>query len=334
LHHLADEDEQAEALLREAAVSFGQTGESVESLEDNVGEITETPPDADEIDSYAEALATELQTEDTPLETIDDLLPEPDQETPPDAEEIDTYAEALATELQTEDTPLETIDDLLPDTQDLIDSDIPAYLSDVELGEALAGLADSAPGHLPEEVDGIGDSTEDGTATGWGELAWPVGAAEEDRLEDLADDENEPEPVGWTDEEPGFAASVESAAEENGPKAETHDGEVEAVIDGAVGVDSPVAWGTRYRDAHQGWIEDDEGRSTWRPIVTSGQSVAGWDVDIYLGMVSGDVGLEPPALEDLAAQVAEAREAAGRRMLDPKWGQGQYNSQGMRSEDL
>ena len=345
LHYLADESEQAEALLQEAAVAFGQAGEPVESLEDAVDEITETPPDAEEIDSFAEALATEFQTEDTPLETTDDLLPEPDRQTPPDAEEIDSYAEALATELQTEDTPLETTDDLLPepdrqtppdaeeidsyadalatefpDTQDLVDSDIPAYISDVELGEALAGLADSAPDQLPEEID---YSTEDGTATAWGELAWPGGAADEDGLEDLAGDESEPEPVGWAEDEPGLAASVASEEEQNGPEAETID-EAEAVIDESLIIDSPVAWGTRYRDAHQGWIEDDEGRSTWRPIVTSGQSVAGWDIDIYLGMVSGDVALDPPALDNLAAVVAEARETAGRRMLDEALARGAH----------
>ncbi|MDR9450844.1 MAG: heavy metal-binding domain-containing protein, partial [Acidimicrobiia bacterium] len=204
------------------------------------------------------------------------------------------------------------------DTQDLVDSDIPAYLSDVELGEALAGLADSTPDHLPEEID---DSTGEGTATGWGELAWPVGAADEDGLE--ARDESEPEPVGWADEEPGLAASVVPAEEEEGPEAEMLD-EAEDVIDESPIVDSPVAWGTRYRDAHQGWIEDDEGRSTWRPIVTSGQSVAGWDIDIYLGMVSGDVALNQPALENLAAEVAGAREAAGRRMLDEALARGAH----------
>jgi uncharacterized protein YbjQ (UPF0145 family) len=120
-----------------------------------------------------------------------------------------------------------------------------------------------------------------------------------------------------------LAASVVSKEEEKVPEAQTLD-ETEAVIDESLIVDSPVAWGTRNRDAHQGWIEDDEGRSTWRPIVTSGQSVAGWDIDIYLGMVSGDLAVDPPALEDLAAEVAEAREAAGRRMLDEALARGAH----------
>jgi uncharacterized protein YbjQ (UPF0145 family) len=81
-------------------------------------------------------------------------------------------------------------------------------------------------------------------------------------------------------------------------------------------IDSPVEWGTRYREAHQGWVEDDEGRSTWRPIVTSGESVAGWDIDIYLGLVSGDISIDPVSTDAVASEVAAAREGAVRRMLD------------------
>ncbi len=50
--------------------------------------------------------------------------------------------------------------------------------------------------------------------------------------------------------------------------------------------------------------------------MTSGESVAGWDIDIYLGLVSGDISIDPVSTEAVAAEVSIAREGAVRRMLD------------------
>ncbi len=94
--------------------------------------------------------------------------------------------------------------------------------------------------------------------------------------------------------------------------------------EGTAVIDSPVEWGTRYREAHQGWVEDDDGRSTWRPIVTSGESVAGWEIDIYLGLVSGDVTIGPVMSDEVAGDVAAARDAAVRRMLDEALARGAH----------
>jgi hypothetical protein len=332
LHDLADQDEQAETLLQEAAAAFGRPEELAPS-----GELAEdTTADAEEIDSYAEALATEFETIDTSLETTDQPIQELAEDTTADAEEIDSYAEALATEFETIDTSLETTDQPIQELAETGDAggEAAAYLSEVELGQALAGLGDLPDAELPEEVTSVWDEPDEEVSPtmGAGDIAEPVAAifSGEESLEGPTGDgdfDSVIEPAAWDEEqsEPDDSVEEEDLLEDDPATAVD---ETEAVAPeseaAAVAIDSPVAWGTRYREAHQGWIEDDEGRSTWRPIVTSGASVAGWDIDIYLGMVSGDVTLDPEGPGTIANEVATARERAGRRMLDEALARGAH----------
>jgi uncharacterized protein YbjQ (UPF0145 family) len=215
------------------------------------------------------------------------------------------------------------------------------------LGTALAGLAEASD---EEQSAVLGDDRP--VAVGWWdtdtddiEEAAVVGSTEETEETQLGSTTEEPTEeaaeVGWwgAESDPLVTASADisdtAAVRENGidevamTEAENADelaeGEDELpdaldtqppAPEPAALIDSPVEWGTRYREAHQGWVEDEAGRSTWRPIVTSGESVAGWDIDIYLGLVSGDVSIDPMPQEEIASEVAGAREGAVRRMLD------------------
>ena len=377
LHDLADQDEQAEALLQEAAEAFGhpdQTppfdevageipgvdGEPPEEIdsfaealatefettetpleitddtvEEPLQELEDTTADAEEIDSFAEALATEFETTETPLEITDDTVEEPLQEledTTADAEEIDSFAEALATELETTETPQES--DAIGDVGEGPQEPGGEYLSDAELGQALAGLGESPDVVQSDELtDFLSESAEEASpSTGIDDFVEPAASVfTDDGSLEGPEPESIPESVigvsAWDDQEPPISdvAPIEGLTEEESePSAdEVKHERVEDEAE-AVSIDSPVAWGTRYREAHQGWIEDDEGRSTWRPIVTSGESVAGWDIDIYLGMVTSDVAIEPQGYGALAGEVAEARERAGRRMLDEALARGAH----------
>ena len=361
LHDLNERDEQAESLLQEAAAAFGRTDETPTE------ELTEEVPDLPEdLDSYADALATGLIDETTTEELIEEV---PDLPEDLSTEDLDSYADALATGLTDEtttDQPTEEIEDA-PETDSgsFIDGGTTPYMGEDELGAALAGLADSVHDDAAAEADEpepkISDwwSAESRTTS---DQNLADEAIEVDGLDTEPGPEETVEPAspGWWSAEPDTpsddiiglapeaaeaedAHGADEAAEARGAEeredldetvagvealaplgslgdGDTPDADVDAedheTAEPATVVDSPVEWGVRYREAHQGWVEDGEGRSTWRPIVTSGESVAGWDIDIYLGLVSGDISIDRPSPGAVASEVAAAREGAVRRMLD------------------
>lgn len=74
--------------------------------------------------------------------------------------------------------------------------------------------------------------------------------------------------------------------------------------------DSPVEWGSRWQESAQGWVEDENGQSSWRPIVTASPILSDWQVDTYLGVVDSDAVLgDGPVLDELPRARAEARKA-------------------------
>ncbi len=50
----------------------------------------------------------------------------------------------------------------------------------------------------------------------------------------------------------------------------------------------PEDWGTRSDDAYEGWVQDDEGVETWRMIITNLPTVAGYEIDEFLGLAVAD----------------------------------------------
>jgi uncharacterized protein YbjQ (UPF0145 family) len=307
LHHLADQDEQAEALIQEAAAAFGQIGESTESD------------------------ATEIETDDLPLEPLPTDLEELTEELPIAPEEIDSFAEALATEIETDDLPLEPLSAAAEAGETVAGSDASDYLSEVELSEALAGLTETSPDEAAAgEVSETEEAEEEEPTTAWWDkVAEPEEApSAEDSPNEISQsvppDTVEPDLGVVEPAEGDVATELDEEADAAEVDEEADAAEVDEEEEGTPIIDSPVEWGTRYREAHQGWVEDEEGRSTWRPIVTSGESVAGWDIDIYLGLVSGDVAISLDSSETIADDVADARAGAVRAMLDEALARGAH----------
>jgi uncharacterized protein YbjQ (UPF0145 family) len=75
----------------------------------------------------------------------------------------------------------------------------------------------------------------------------------------------------------------------------------------------PTEWGSRWQESAQGWVEDAQGRSTWRPIVTTSPILSEWHIDTYLGVVATDIVLGPGSIE---TEMATARTAAMRALVD------------------
>ena len=86
--------------------------------------------------------------------------------------------------------------------------------------------------------------------------------------------------------------------------------------------DQPEAWGARWKESAEGWVEDDSGGSSWRPIVTTSPLLSEWDVDTYLGVVIGDSTLDVGSAS--GAAVAEARTASTRRMVNEALARGAH----------
>ncbi len=91
-------------------------------------------------------------------------------------------------------------------------------------------------------------------------------------------------------------------------------------------IESPtVAWGSNWGNAAQGWIRQDGGRSTWRPIVTTTSDVGTWEVDTFLGIVAGDATIAE------AGNLSGARKAALQSLVDEALSRGAHAVVGVRT---
>lgn len=133
-------------------------------------------------------------------------------------------------------------------------------------------------------------------------------------------DEQEPAAAEWSTEEPVQPVG-EHAPEENIPirltgevGKEEEEGDTTPAaysqLAAAAGTDereSPiepsvapaVEWGALWRESAQGWVEDESGQATWRPIVTTTPVLSDWEVDTYLGVVAGEA-MVPVNVKELA----------------------------------
>ncbi len=77
-------------------------------------------------------------------------------------------------------------------------------------------------------------------------------------------------------------------------------------------------WGSGWSRSAQGWVDDGAAGPSWRPVVTTTIDFPEWDVDTYLGVVSGEAAVEHAGgnTEALGAALAEAREVAMRGLID------------------
>ncbi len=128
---------------------------------------------------------------------------------------------------------------------------------------------------------------------------------------------------------PGWGADAGAVTQKDLPTREQRAREEPAAQEA---VASPaLEWGALWRESAQGWVEDEEGRATWRPIVATTPFLSDWEVDTYLGVVAGEAVLGPQAGKDLATgirdlvrgrgpgyekEIAQGRSAAIRAMVE------------------
>jgi uncharacterized protein YbjQ (UPF0145 family) len=89
----------------------------------------------------------------------------------------------------------------------------------------------------------------------------------------------------------------------------------------AAGDTAPIEWGSRWQESAQGWVEDDQGRSTWRPIITTSPLLSEWQIDTYLGVVAADMILGSGPIQ---TEMAAGRTAAMRALVDEAMARGAH----------
>lgn len=77
-------------------------------------------------------------------------------------------------------------------------------------------------------------------------------------------------------------------------------------------------WGAEWHRSAQGWVTTADGRATWRPVVTTTQELANWDVHTYLGVVTAEVAVEAPGgdLRQVGATLAKGRQVGIEGLVD------------------
>lgn len=77
-------------------------------------------------------------------------------------------------------------------------------------------------------------------------------------------------------------------------------------------------WGAEWQRSAQGWVTAADGRATWRPVVTTTQELANWDVHTYLGVVTAEVAVEAPGgdLRQVGATLAKGRQVGVEGLVD------------------
>ncbi len=76
-------------------------------------------------------------------------------------------------------------------------------------------------------------------------------------------------------------------------------------------------WGSTWRWTAQGWVDQEAGAPTWRPVVTTTVDFPEWQVDTYLGMVAGEAAVDD--VDDaplLGRALDEGRGIAMQGMID------------------
>lgn len=77
-------------------------------------------------------------------------------------------------------------------------------------------------------------------------------------------------------------------------------------------------WGAEWQKSAQGWVTGSDGRAAWRPVVTTTQELANWDVHTYLGVVTAEVAVDAPGadLRQVGATLARGREVGIEGLVD------------------
>lgn len=100
------------------------------------------------------------------------------------------------------------------------------------------------------------------------------------------------------------------------PDADRIPGPMPAVRDADYGLGR--RWGAEWQRSAQGWVTGADGRAKWRPVVTTTEQLAGWDVHTYLGVVTAEVAVEAPGgdLRQVGATLAKGRQVGIEGIVD------------------
>ena len=69
-------------------------------------------------------------------------------------------------------------------------------------------------------------------------------------------------------------------------------------------------WGTHWEQSVQGWVEAPNGSTSWRAITSTSDSLSGWVIETYLGVVVGDSTVDTVEASAIGAAREEAVSAA------------------------
>ncbi len=142
---------------------------------------------------------------------------------------------------------------------------------------------------------GAGSFSTDTATAGTSLSAWGAARAASPRLAEGTRGRQPGEPAEGEpvpDAQSAYAASVTGARPESVVDLRTPTAEYASGT--ARGGDYGLGrrWGASWRDAAQGWVSTGHGDPVWRPVVTTTDQLATWDVDTYLGVVTAEVAVE------------------------------------------
>lgn len=125
-----------------------------------------------------------------------------------------------------------------------------------------------------------------------------------------------PTPPAAKPQEPEPADAKPHVVVDLRPDADRIPGPMPAVRDTDYGLGR--RWGAEWHRSAQGWVTGADGRATWRPVVTTTQELANWDVHTYLGVVTAEVAVEAPGgdLRQVGATLAKGRQVGIEGLVD------------------
>ncbi len=288
--------------------------ENLEPFDTDTAETEPIEPEPDLDEAVASALSA-IETPDEDLEPFDTDTAETEPIEPePDLDEA--VASALSA-IETPDEDLEPFDTDTAETEPIepepdLDEAVASALSAIETpDEDLEPFDTDTAETEPIEPE---PDLDEAVASALSAIETP-----DEDLEPFDTDTAETEPIEPEPDLDEAVASAVSAVEPGEPGAsgtQTEPGLIES---------PSVAWGSNWGSAAQGWIRQDGGRSTWRPIVTTTSGVGAWEVDTFLGIVAGDATIAE------AGNLAGARKAALQTLVDEALSRGAHAVVGVRT---
>lgn len=135
------------------------------------------------------------------------------------------------------------------------------------------------------------------------------GSARKPAVERVVEAEPEPTPTAAPETSPHVVVDLR-------PDADRIPGPMPAIRETDYGLGR--RWGAEWQRSAQGWVTGADGRASWRPVVTTTQGLANWDVHTYLGVVTAEVAVEAPGadLRQVGSTLAKGRQVGIEGLVD------------------